>query len=172
MRSPGRNGLADLIMGELSRKEDDWQRKATDAAIARARKIALAPGPRMNTPVGRLTDHEWGLIIAAAIFGWIEVRVQQAIAEGIDQEQAVRMTALSPDPCDVAVVRSILPMLADTAGIDWTQPLAAWAKDTMTDFLMLAWQLLRDAEYVRDHGPGKILRKAEFAENTGDPIPF
>ena len=147
-------------MGEISKQEDDWQAKATAAAIAGARKIALDSGPRMNTPVGRLTDHEWGMIVTAVIFGWIEVRVQQAIAKGLDQEQAVRMTALSPDPCDVAVARSILPTLADTAGIDWTQPLAAWSKDVMTDFLMLTWQLLRDAEHVRDHGPGKILRKS------------
>lgn len=161
-----------IAMGELSEKEDEWQRKATAAAIAGARKIALASGPRMNTPVGRLTDHEWGMIAAAVIFGWIEVRVQQAIAEGLDQEQAVRLTGFSPDPCDVAVVASILPTLADNAGIDWSLSLSGWSKDTMTNFLMLAWQLMRDAEHARDHGPGKILKKAEFDEKTGDIIPF
>ena len=74
------------------------------------------------------------------IFGWIETRVQQAIAEGLDQEQTVRLTGLSPSPCDVAVVRSILPALADQAGIDWSLPLTAWSKDTMVGFLLLAWQ--------------------------------
>jgi hypothetical protein len=155
-----------------SKREDEWQQRATEAAIAGARKIALGSGPRMNTPCGRLTDHEWGMIITAAIFGWIEVRVRQAIAEGLDQEQAVRLTGFSPDPCDVAVVTSILPALADTAGIDWSLPLSAWSKDTMTNFLMLGWQLLRGAEYARDQGPGTILKKAEFDEKTGDPIPF
>jgi hypothetical protein len=82
------------------------------------------------------------------------------------------MTAFSPDPCDVAVVTSILPTLADTAGVDWSLSLSAWSKDTMTNFLMLAWQLMRDAEHTRDHGPGKILKKAEFNEEHGDPIPF
>ena len=159
-------------MAELSQKEDEWLRRATDAAIAGARKIAVASSPRMNTPVGRLTDHEWSMIITAAIFGWVEVRVQQAISEGLDQEQAVRMTAFSPNPYDVAVVTTILPTLADTAAIDWSLSLAGWSKDTMTNFLVLAWQLLRDAEHARDHGPGKILRKAQFDERTGDPIPF
>ena len=159
-------------MGEISKKEDEWLRRATDAAIAGARKIALSSGPRMNTPVGRLNDHEWSMIVTAAIFGWIEVRVQQAIAEELDQEKLVRLTDFSPDPCDVAVVSSILPTLADKAGVDWSLPLSAWSKDIMTNFLMLAWQFMRDAEHARDHGPGKILRKAEFDEKTGDPIPF
>jgi hypothetical protein len=106
-------------MGALSQKENEWLDKATAAAVAGARKIALNSQPLMNTPVGRLSDHEWGMICTAVIFGWIEVRVQQAISEGRDQEQIVRLTGLSPSPCDVAVVRSILPALADKAGIDW-----------------------------------------------------
>ena len=127
-------------MGKLTQQENEWLDKATAAAIAGARKIALGSGPLMNTPVGRLNDHEWGMIITAAIFGWIEVRVQQAIAEGLDQEEAVRLTGFSPDPCDIAVVSSILPKLADEAGIDWGLPLSAWSKGQMTNFLMLAWQ--------------------------------
>jgi hypothetical protein len=106
------------------------------------------------------------------IFGWVETRVQQAIAEGRDQEEMVRCTGLSPSPCDSAVVRSILPALADQAGIDWTLPLTAWSGDTMAGFLLLAWRLLGEAETARDHGLGKILKRAEFDEKTGDPIPF
>src|SRR5262245_58030936 len=122
-------------MGELSQKEDEWQRKATDAAIAGARKIVLGSGPLMNTPVGRLSDLQWGWIRTAAIFGWIQTRVEQAIAEGRNHEQVVRLTGLSPSPCDSAVVKSILPELADTAAIDWSLPLANWKPDTMTSFL-------------------------------------
>jgi hypothetical protein len=110
-------------MGELTKQENEWLDKATARAIEGARKIALASASRMNTPIGKLSDHEWGLIITAAIFGWIETRVQQAIAEGRDQEQAVRITGLKPSPCDVAVVSSILPELADKAGLDWSLPL-------------------------------------------------
>jgi hypothetical protein len=42
----------------------------------------------------------------------------------------------------------------------------------MVSPLMLAWQLLLEAEHARDHGPGNILRKAEFDEKTADAIPF
>jgi hypothetical protein len=159
-------------MGKLTKQENEWLDKATAASIAGARKIALASGPQMNTPVGRLNDHEWGMIITAAIFSWIETRVQQAIAEGLDQENAVRLTGLSPNPCDVAVVRSVLGELADTAGIDWSKPLASWSPDTMTGFLMLAWNLINKAETARDHGPGRILRKSEVADEMAQQVPF
>jgi len=43
-------------MGEVSKKEDAWQAKETEAAIA-ARKIALnSSGLPLMTPVGRLSD--------------------------------------------------------------------------------------------------------------------
>jgi hypothetical protein len=160
-------------MGELSREEDDWQRKATAAAIAQVRKVVLDSGPLMNTPVGRLSDLQWGWITAPILFGWITTRCRQAIAEGLDQEQAVRLTEHSPSPGDVAVVRSILPALADQAGIiDWSQPLAAWSTDTMTNFLLLAWRLITQAELARDQGPGGILQKSSNAKAANDAIPF
>ena len=50
-------------MGEITEKEDEWQDKATAAAIAGARKIALSSnaGLPAMTPVGRLTEHAMGL---------------------------------------------------------------------------------------------------------------
>ena len=161
-------------MGELSKKEDPWQAKATEAAIAGARKIALnSTGLPPMTPVGRLTDLQWGWIVTAVIFSWIEIRCRQAIEEGLNQEQAVRQTGLTPSPCDVAVVRSVLTELSDKAGIDWSLPLEAWSKDTMVNFLMLAWQLINKAELARDHGDGKILRKSELAvAELNNPVPF
>jgi hypothetical protein len=160
-------------MGELTKKEDAWQAKATEAAIAAARKIALnSSGLPPMTPIGRLSDLQWGWLVTAAIFGWIRTRVEQAVAEGLDQEETVRLTGLSPPPCDVAVVTSILPMLADQAGIDWSLPLEAWSKDVMTNFLLMAWRLISAAETARDRGAGKkILQKSELAESN-NPIPF
>ena len=156
-----------------SLREEDWQRKATDAAIDSARKITMCPGPLMNVPVGRLSDHEWGMIVAAAIFGWIEVRVQQGIAEGRETEAMVRMIEAEPSPNDTAVVKMILPDLADKAVIDWALPLASWSQEMMVSFLMLAWRLIGAAEALRDHGPGSILKKKpEFDEEAGDSIPF
>jgi hypothetical protein len=160
-------------MGELTKKENEWLDKATVAAIAGARKIALnSSGLPPMTPVGRLSDLQWGWLVTAAIFAWIQTRVEQAIEEGFDQEQAVRLTGLTPSPCDVAVVTSILPTLADQAAIDWSQPLSVWSKDTMTNFLLLASRLIGTAEIARDQGAGKkILQKSELAE-LNNPIPF
>jgi hypothetical protein len=160
-----------VIMGELTKKENEWQDKATAAAIAAVRKIALnSTGLPPMTPVGRLTDLQWGWLVTAAIFGWIQTRCEQAIEEGLDQEQAVRLTGLSPSPCDVAVVTAILPTLSDNAGIDWKLPLEAWSKDLMTNFLLQAWRLIAAAEIARDQ-PGKILKRSTLAESN-NPIPF
>jgi hypothetical protein len=162
-----------VIVGELSKKEDEWQAKATEAAIAAARKIALnSSGLPPMTPVGRLSDLQWGWLVTAGIFGWIQTRCEQAIAEGLDQEEAVRLTGLTPSPCDVAVVRSILPVLAEKAAIDWSQPLEAWPKDTMVNFLLLAWRLIGAAEIARNQGAGKILRKSDQLAELNNPIPF
>jgi hypothetical protein len=156
-------------MGELTEKENEWLDKATAAAIAAVRKIALnSSGLPPMTPVGRLTDLQWGWLVTAAIFGWIQTRCQQAIEEGLDQEQAVRLTGLTPSPCDVAVVTAILPMLADQAGIDWALPLEAWSKDVMVNFLLQAWRLIRAAESA-----GKILKRSELAlAELNNPVPF
>jgi hypothetical protein len=126
-------------MGEIARRENEWQDKATAAAIAEARKIAVGSGPLANTPAGRLNDQQWGWLLTPAIFGWIQTRYQQAIAEGVDPEKAVRMIELSPSPGDVAVIRSILPTLADQVQIDWARSLADWSQDEMTSFLLAAW---------------------------------
>ena len=159
-------------MNEITKKENEWQDKATAAAIAAVRKIALnSSGLPPTTPVGRLTDLQWGWLVTAAIFGWIQTRCEQAIEEGLDQERAVRLTGLTPSPCDMAVVTSILPTLADQPGIDWTLPLEAWSKDLMANFLLQAWRLIGAAEIARDHGAGKILKTSALAESN-NPVPF
>ncbi len=156
-------------MSKLPRQESEWLQQATAAAIAGARRIASS---LKSKSVNQLDDTEWGWIVAAVIVGWIEVRTRQAIAEGRDAEETVRWTDFVPDPCDVAVVHSILPTLADKASIDWSRPLAALTRDQMTDFLLVAWRLISETETMRDHGPGRILKKSEFNEKVGDPIPF
>jgi len=79
-------------MSEITKRENEWQDKATAAAIAGARKIALnSTGLPPTTPVSRLTDLQWGWLVTAAIFSWIQTRCEQAIEEGLNQEQAVRL---------------------------------------------------------------------------------
>lgn len=148
-------------MGEITKREDEWLRRATAVAIAEARKVALEGTALRLTPVERLNDAQWGWVINAAIFGWVTTRCQQAIEEGMDQEEAVRLTGLPPSPCDVAVVRSVLPALAEQARVDWAQSLGACSKDTMTNFLLLAWQLINQAETARDRGAGEIVLRED-----------
>jgi len=103
----------------LAAIEDAWRRRATDAAIAAARKIVNSGGSiPPGTPIGRLGDGEWGWLVATILFGWISTRAEQATAEQIDTELAVRMTGLDPDPWDAGAVASILPQLAAALDID------------------------------------------------------
>jgi hypothetical protein len=132
--------------------EDAWQRRATAAAIVGARGVISRDGPiPPATPIGRLGDVEWGWIVSAILFGWISIRAEQATAEQLDTERTIRITALDPEPWDAGAVIAILPELADTcSGIDWTQPLDAWPRETMVEFLLIAMRLIRKATLARD----------------------
>src|SRR5262245_30289881 len=115
-------------MGAMIERDNEWQEAATAASIAAARKVVLGDDATINknTPVGRLSDLEWGWLITAAIFAWIATHAQRAAAEERDVEQVLRMSMLDPNPWDAGAVATILPKLADAPGIDWTKPLADW----------------------------------------------
>ena len=132
--------------------EDAWQRRAMSAAIASARKVVSGGALPSGTPVGRLSDHEWGWITAAILFGWIETRAEQATSEGIDAELTVRATGQDPDPWDAGAVVTILPDLAESANVDWSKPLNDWSRETMVEFLLAAFTLIRKAMIARDTG--------------------
>jgi hypothetical protein len=149
----------------LSAIEDQWQRDATAAAIAGARGVVQMDGPvPPGTPIGRLSDTEWGWLVAAVLFGWIRTRAEQATAEQLDAEQTIRLTALDPQPWDAGAVAAILPELADTcSGLDWTKPLATWSRETMAEFLLIAMRLIRKAMIARDLSEKGISRKSGAA---------
>jgi len=153
-------------MGKLSEQEDAWQAKATAEAVASARAIAQSQVP--NTPAGRLSDQQWGWIVAAAIFAWIQTRYQQAIAEGLAQEGHV--TWLDPSPRDSAIVLSVLPRLADQSAIDWAKPLADWSREEMAGFVGLASRLIDEARAALEREPGAVLHKPE--RELDDEIPL
>ena len=157
-------------MNAVTQREDEWQAKATAAAVAGARKIVALNGGSFpaTSLLGKLSDQQWGWLVTAAIFAWIKTRCEQAIAEGLDQEQAVRAAGLNPAPSDVAAITSILPTLADKAGIDWALPLQDWSQNDMTNFLLMAMRLIDAAAEARDGG--KILRQTQPEPN--DPLPF
>jgi hypothetical protein len=136
----------------LSALEDEWQRRATAAAIEAARGVVKFDGPiPPGTLIGRLNDTEWGWVLAAMLFAWIRTRAEQAVAEQLDTEQLIRLTALDPQPWDAGAVAAILPELATAcAGLDWSKPIGAWSRDTMIEFLLTAMRLIRKGMIARD----------------------
>jgi len=147
----------------LSVLEDQWQRDATAAAIAGARGVVQMDGPiPPGTPIGRLSDTEWGWVIAAVLFRWIGKRAEQATAEQIDTEQVIRLTALDPQPWDAGAVAAILPELANACAdiFDWSKPLAQWPRETIIEFLLKAMPLIRKAMIARDLSDKGITRQA------------
>jgi hypothetical protein len=149
----------------LSALEDIWQRDATAAAIAAARGVVQIDGPiPPATPIGRLSDTEWGWILAAMLFAWISKRAEQAVSEQIDTERTIRMTALDPQPWDAGAVVAILPELADAcANLDWSKPLTAWSREDITTFLLKAMPLIRKAMIARDLSDKGVSRKSSAA---------
>jgi len=149
----------------LSAIEDWWQRAATAAAIAAARGVVQMDGPiPPATPIGRLSETEWGWVFAAMLFAWIGKRAEQAAAEQLDTEQCIRMTALDPQPWDAGAVTAILPDLADACSdLDWSKPLGAWPKDDIIKFLLKAMPLIRKATIARDLSDKGVSRQSSAA---------
>jgi hypothetical protein len=141
--------------------DDEWQRRATGAAIGAARGLVQDGGHiPSGTPVGRLGDTEWGWVFGAMLFAWIATRAEQA-AEKLDTEQTIRMTGLDPQPWDVGAIMAILPELADACpDINWSQPLASWPREIMADFLLTAMRLIRKAMIARDLSGKGVTRKS------------
>jgi hypothetical protein len=154
-------GKVTLRKPTLAAVEDEWQRRATAAAIESARKLLGGTIP-LGTPVGNLSDYELGWIVMTGICAWISKRAEQASAEGFNLavvEEAIRSTGQSPEPWLGGAVATILPDLADVPGIDWTLPLNDWSRDIMVHFLCAAFDLIRQAVAARDAG-GTITRPA------------
>jgi hypothetical protein len=143
--------------------EDAWQRQGTAAAIAAARKVVMDGALPSTTPIGRLSDVEWGWITTAILFGWIKTRAEQATSEGVDAELTVRATGQDPDPWDAGAVAAILPDLAEGVKVDWSKPLKDWSQETMVDFLLAAFTLIRKAMNARDIG-SPVIKKTDAHE--------
>jgi hypothetical protein len=149
--------------------DDVWQRRATAAAVDAARDMVRPGGEIMpGTAVGRLSDVEWGWIVAAVLFAWIKTRAEQATVMEIDTEQAIRLTGLDPNPWDAGAIEGILTELAE-AKFDWTKSVAEWPKETMVEFLLEALRLVRKGMIARDLGGG-VTRKPKKTD-FNDPLP-
>ena len=104
--------------------EDAWLRRATAVAIEQARAVVSGGAVPPNSPIGRLSDLEWGWVVAAVLFGWISTRAEQATDSGVGVEESIRATSIDPDPWDAGAITAILPELAEMRSVDFTKPLA------------------------------------------------
>jgi hypothetical protein len=139
--------------------EDAWQRQATAVAIQAARAVVSGGAVPPMTPIGRLSDTEWGWIVASILFGWVRERATQATSNGLDTEKTIRNTGVDPDPWDKGAVAAILPELARPE-VDWNRPLSEFSRDEMIAFLGDAYNLIGKAMQARDLGENVITRKS------------
>jgi hypothetical protein len=161
--------------------EDAWQRQATARAIEAARNAVSHGAVPPMTPVGRLSDTEWGWIVASILFAWIRERATQATSNGAGVEGYIRKTGLTPDPWDAGAIAAILPELARPE-VDWSRPLAEFSREDMIAFLGDAYTLIGKAMQARDLGANVITRTSPLGSTaaveqapTGDfddPVPF
>jgi hypothetical protein len=145
----------ELVKPEVTKLEDAWQRRATAECIKAIRGL-VGPGRAIpeKTPVGFLTDVEFGWVVCSVVFAWISTKATQAADEGLKRQEAAMRTA----PCDAngvdawdkGAVLAILPLLADQAPVDWDKPLKNWSKDEMATFLHRAVHLIQTAMEARE----------------------
>lgn len=136
----------------ISAERDDWTRRAVAATVVAAKDVIGADGPiRPLTPIGRLTEHEWGWICSSVVWAWIATRSEQAATEGLSAERTARTTGGTPAAWDAGATAAILPALVEACpDLDWTQPVGAWPKDAIVEFLSIAFGLIKDALAARD----------------------
>jgi hypothetical protein len=155
--------------------EDAWLRQATTEAIRAARNVVSGGAVPPMTPVGRLSDTEWGWIVASILFGWLRERATQATANGLNVEKQLQQTGIIPDPWLLGCIACALPELAETQ-VDWNAPLGELSRDELLAFLGDAYALIQKAVHARDLGEHQITRQPPTRPTTedipwNDPIP-
>jgi hypothetical protein len=141
--------------------EADWDIKATQSAIDAAKAVISGEGINARAMISSLSDIEWGWIAAAMIFGWINTKAQQAVAEGCGYDIPIRtMTHRVPAPWEAGAIETILPALGSVTGVDFDKPLSQWSKDEIVSFSWQIHRLTDSALAARDEGAGdKIVQR-------------
>lgn len=141
--------------------EDEWQRRATAAAIAAARNVVNSgEGVSPRAMISSISEIEWGWIVCAALFGWISTKAQQATAEGRGADEAIyTMTHRDPAPWEAGAVETILPALGNIEGVDWSKPIGEWSKDQIVSFSWQIYRLTDAALAQRDEGKTDVVTK-------------
>jgi len=162
----------------LQKIEAEWDAKATHSAIDAARSVIAENDINGRAMINSLNELEWGWICSAAIFAWIKTKSQQAVAEGIGYDQAIRtMPGSYPQPWEAGAVESVLPALSEIEGIDWETPISELPKRQM---VLLAWhmhRLVEQAMSCRDEGaadkitrPSQAVVEREMNARMGGPL--
>jgi hypothetical protein len=154
---------------------DDWTTRAFAACVGAAKDMTGLDGPiRPLSPIGKLDDVEWGWTVATIVWTWIATRAAQAVAEGWNEERAIRATGLDPDPWFDGAIESILPQLPEACpDLDWSKPVAAWTKDEVIAFVTAAITLTRRAVAARNVVEEKLANKLETVDSLLSEIcPF
>lgn len=151
--------------------ETDWDRKATQSAVAAVREVYQdKSGINARAAIGSLGDIELGWLAAAAIFGWIKTKAQQAVEEGCGYDAAIRaMAQRDPAPWEAGAVETILPALGGMKDVDWSKPVGEWSKDQIISFAWQIYRLTNGALAARDEGATdkitRVLSQNEIERN-------
>jgi len=159
--------MAASVQTEQIITEDEWQKRATASAIASAREVVSKDGINSRASIGSLGEIEWGWIVAAAIFGWIKVRAEQAVHEGSCYEIPIRtMTGREPAPWEAGAIATILPQLGNLDAVPWGKPIGDWSKDEITSFAWQIYKLTDSALARRDEGAKPV----DFSKDKAERI--
>jgi hypothetical protein len=154
--------------------EDAWQREAIRIAVEQARAVVSGGALPPLTPVGRLSDTEWGWIVAAVLFGWISTRARQATDNGVGPDKCLYANeTFNPDPWHIGAIEAILPELGNCQA-DWSKSLSQFSREEMIAFLGDAYNLIGKAMLARDRGEELVTRKGPAGDRAdpNDPLPF
>jgi hypothetical protein len=158
--------------------EAEWMAKATRSAIDAARDVIGEHGVNGRSMISSLNELEWGWIACAAVFAWIRTKSEQAVAEGIGYDDAIRaMPDRAPQPWDAGTVTAILPALGNIDGVPWEKPIGDWSKDQMVTFVWQAHCLVEQALAARDEGQAdkitqvsQAVAERELSARHGGPL--
>ena len=140
-------------VASIHAERDAWTRRAFGASVVAAQDLIGATGPiRPHTPIGNLGKDQWGWLVSTAVSAWVSIRAEQATEEGWSAEATIHTLSVTPEPWDVGSVMAILPMLPEACGegFDWSTPIGEWPKETIAEFLLVAFTLVMRANAARD----------------------
>jgi hypothetical protein len=165
-------------VNKLREIEAEWMAKSTQAAIDAARSVISDNDINGRAMIGSLNDLEWGWIACAAVFSWIKTKSQQAVAEGVGYDEAIRAMNSDVQPWDYGAVESILPALGDITGVPWDKPIGEWSKDQMVRFAWNVHVLADRAMMARDEGAeckitmnsSQARSERELSKRNGGPL--